>query len=202
MKRTLPSLALCAACCALLSLGAQAQATAQSAPTIEGARAIVATARLAGKITQIDKANRVVTIRNRNGETHDFMLDERVKNFDQIAVGDNVHVDYQQAVVLALEKGGNGLREKRELESASSAPLGAKPAGAIERRTTLVSNVTAVDTKAKTVTLKTPEGRIVRAKVDDPQVISTIKKGDQVVATIYESVAVAVTPSKTSKAPK
>ncbi|MFT4173600.1 MAG: hypothetical protein QM639_13630 [Rhodocyclaceae bacterium] len=193
------SLALCAAClCPAMAVHAQTGAT-QSGPTVEGARAVVATARLTGKITHIDAAKRIVTIRNAQGETHDFALDERVKNFDQIAVGDNVTLDYRQAIVLALEKGGDGLREKREHEAATSAPLGAKPAGAVERSVTLVSNVVAVDQKGHSVTLKTPEGRIVKAKVEDPAVLSTIKKGDQVVATIYESVAVAFTPAKAGK---
>ncbi|MGC3963491.1 MAG: hypothetical protein QM803_09235 [Rhodocyclaceae bacterium] len=178
---------------AVLTLGAVQVVSAQSTPTVAAAKAVQADARLAGKITAVDKTTRVITMENAKGESRDFQVGPEVKNFDQIKVGDMVSVDYQQAIAIELLKGGSGFREKRVSESGTSAPLGEKPSGAVQRTTVLVSDVTAVDTKKRTVTLKTPEGKLVTAHVQDPKVLAAVKKGDQVVATIRESIAVAVT---------
>lgn len=178
---------------AALALGASPLVSAQSAPTVAASKVVKADARLAGKITAVDKTTRVITIENSKGESREFQVGNEVKNFDQIKVGDMVSVDYQQAIAIELQKGGNGFREKRVSESGASAPLGEKPSGTVQRTTVVVSDVTAVDTKKHTVTLKTPEGKLVTAHVQDPAVLAKVKKGDQVVATIRESIAVAVT---------
>jgi Cu/Ag efflux protein CusF len=55
----------------------------------------------------------------------------------------------------------------------------------------ITANVTAVDTKANTVTLRGPE-RTVTVAVKDPAMMAAVKVGDQVEATFTEALLVSV----------
>lgn len=187
---------------ALSALAAQAQtaaAPAASQPTIAGAKAGVTRLTAYGEITAIDVAQRLVTIKGPKGNVGVFAVDPAVRNLDQVKVGDRIRLDYEVGVALALRKGGDGIREKVEADSAAVAQKGAKPGVAAARTTTLVANVVSVNTKKKYATLKGPEGRVVDVAVEDPAVLKEIKAGDQVVAVITEAVAVNVRPAPPAK---
>lgn len=149
-----------------------------------------------GEITAVDVANRIVSIKGPKGNISDMVVDPRVRNLDQVKVGDRVRLTYRVGVALALLKGGDGIREKVESEAATRSAPGAKPGGTLVKTTTVVANVEAVNQKKKIVTLKGPEGKVVDVQVKDPQVLKEVKVGDQVGARITESVAVRVTPAK------
>ncbi|HYP69646.1 MAG TPA: hypothetical protein VEP93_02120 [Variovorax sp.] len=186
---------------AVMALGA---AALQPAHAQDGAKPIqVADAEgggivvsVVGEITAVDAANRIVSIKGPKGNISDMLVDERVRNLDKVKVGDRVRLTYRVGVALALLKGGDGIREKVESESAARAADGAKPGGVLVKTTTVVANVEAVNQKKKIVTLKGPEGKVVDVQVKDPQVLKDVKVGDQVGARITESVAVRVTPAK------
>ena len=80
-------------------------------------------------------------------------------------------------------------------EGAVGAKPGEKPAGAAGRQVTVVGDVVAVDTAAKTVTVKGPQ-RTVDLKVNDPEQLKLIAKGDQIEATFTEAMAISVSPAK------
>lgn len=183
---------------ALSSVAVQAQTAATPAasqPSIAGAKAGVANLTAYGEITDLDVAQRLVTIKGPKGRIGVFSVDPAVKNLDQVKVGDRIRLDYQVGIALALRKGGDGIREKVEADSAAVADKGAKPGAAVSRRTTLVANVIGVNKKKKYATLKGPEGRVVDVAVEDPAVLNEIKTGDQVVAVVTESVAINVRPA-------
>lgn len=177
-----------------------ADSSAQTAASVPDAAADAVDVRITGIVTAVDTANRLVSIKGPLGRVGVFAADASMKNFDSIKVGDRVELDYQAAVVLALRKGGDGIRESVEAESASQAPAGARPAGAAMQRTTLVANVEKVDRKKSIATLRGPKGRFVDVRVKDPQVMQDIKVGDQVVAVFYESTALAIRPAKAGAA--
>ena len=58
-----------------------------------------------------------------------------------------------------------------------------------------MADVVAVNAKAKTVTLKGPQGNTVDVIVEDPEQMKNIRKGDQVQVVYTEAVAISVTPS-------
>ena len=82
-----------------------------------------------------------------------------------------------------------------ETESAAVAAKGARPGGVATTRTTIVANVFGVDRKKKIVTLRGTSGQLTDVHVRDPQVLREVKVGDQVVASITESVALSVRPA-------
>lgn len=181
---------------ALQPVHAQDKAQPVTVADAEGGGVVVS---VVGEITAVDAANRIVSIKGPKGNVSDMLVDERVRNLEQVKVGDRVRLTYRVGVALALLKGGDGIREKIETESASRSAPGAKPGGTLVKTTTVIANVEAVNQKRKIVTLKGPEGKVVDVQVKDPQVLKDVKVGDQVGARITESVAVRVTPAKAAK---
>jgi len=116
-----------------------------------------------------------------------------VKNFANMKVGDQVNVEYIEALSLELKKGGGMKVERTEQAGAMGAKPGAQPAGAVGRQITVVADVINVDPATKTVTLKGPQ-RTVDLVVNDPEQLKLIAKGDQVQATYTQALALAVEP--------
>ena len=45
-------------------------------------------------MTSVDKDHRIVSVKTASGKTLEMVADPAIKNFDQIKVGDHVHVEY------------------------------------------------------------------------------------------------------------
>ena len=180
-------------------LAAPLAAIAQSAPQ---AASVVAQApgkmgeadalQIQGKVKAIDKKNRMVTLVGPQGNQLVIPAGDEVKNFDQIRIGDLVTITYVQALVVELKTvENNGIRERRESVNKTSAPLGSKPSGTIEKTITVVANVVAINPKAQTVTLRGAK-RTVEVGVNDPELLKKVKVGNQVEATYVEGIALSV----------
>jgi hypothetical protein len=164
-------------------------------PMVEELKAKAIDVKVTGTITAINAADRTVSVKGPQGRVHTFVAGPEVRNFANMKVGDEVEVDYQAAVAIALAKGSTG-REKIETEVAARAPAGGRPGAAAAKVTTIVAKIENVDTKRGTATLQGPEGRYVVVKVKDPKIMKEIKAGDEVVIGFYEAAAVAVRPAK------
>ena len=177
--------------CAAILLGSSvgmvgAQTPAKKKVELEDARHGSTIVSVVGEITAVDVANRVVTIKGPRGNIGEMKVDPAVKDLDKVKVGDRVRVSYRVALALALKKGGDGIRERVETEASSMS-------GA-SKRITIVANVESVNAKRGIATLRGPEGNFVDVKVRDPKLLHDVKAGDQVVASVTETVAVGVLP--------
>ena len=153
--------------------------------------------KLTSTIESIDKQARSVVLKRANGEQLTLLAGDRVKNFDQLQVGDKVVTRHTQALVLELKKGGAGIRESVESSEQGSAPQGDKPAGFSEKQVAFVADVQKVDVSKGVVTLRGAI-RTIRLKINDREQIKLIKAGDQVEGVYAEAVAISVSaaPSK------
>ena len=75
---------------------------------------------------------------------------------------------------------------------------GERPAVAAGREITILADVVGVDPKKSIISLKGPRGNVVDLKVQNPDHVKVVKKGDQVEAVYAVAVAVAVTPAPAS----
>lgn len=153
-----------------------------------------------GTITQVDQAARTVTVKRPAGDEVVINVSERVKNFAQVKVGDQVVLRQGQALVLELKKTGtsSGIRERTDKEQMAVAKPGEKPGIAVAREIKVTADVTAVDKKASTVTLRgVHESRTL--KVQDPKILASVKKGDQVEVTYVEGEALSVEAAPADK---
>ncbi|WP_341679248.1 hypothetical protein [Niveibacterium sp. SC-1] len=163
-----------------------------------GTRAAAAAVKVSAEVTAIDAATRTVTLKGPKGNVFDVVADEKVRNFDQIKVGDHLRVTYAQAVALELKKGGQSLRSRTDKTDTARAAEGDKPAAAAAREVTVVADVVQVDKKKATVTLRGPE-RTVVLHVKDKSVLTKVKAGDQVEATFVTALALAIEPAPEAK---
>jgi len=86
-----------------------------------------------------------------------------------------------------------------ESATAARAKAGEKPAGVVGTETTVNTTITAIDKKAKTVTLKGEDGKSVTVKPLRPEKLNEVKVGDRLVVTYTEAVAVKVEKAEPKK---
>jgi len=166
-----------------------------------GKAAMVGAVKASALVTAIDKATRTITLKGHNGKSFDVAAGDEVKNFDQLAVGDEVVVEYVRALTLELKKGA-GAAERTDKTDAVRAQPGQKPGAAVGRQVTIMADVIAVSPKNKTITLKGPKGKVVELDVQNPDQFKVVKKGDKVEAVFTEALAISVAPAPKKGAKK
>ena len=146
-------------------------------------------------ITAIDPATRMVTLQAPSGATFSIHAGEEVRNFDQLKVGDRVVSRQTEALLLGLRKVPNGIRQRTDFVDLVGSAPGGRPGLTARHVVQAVANVTAVDAKAGTVTLRgVNETRTI--KVSDRALLATLSVGDQVEATMVDQEAISVLPPR------
>ena len=176
------------------ALAQQAPAAAKVTVNEPGKVGVAETVKLTAGVVGIDKASRTITLKTASGKILDLVAGEDVKNFDQIKVGDQLVVQYAQALTLQVRKGG-GIRSSTSTTDTAQAKPGERPGAAGAREVTILANVLAVDPKKMTITVRGPKGNIVDLKVQNPEHFKVVKKGDQIEMVYVEAVAIAVEPA-------
>jgi hypothetical protein len=206
MKRNMSITALLVAS-TLAGVTPLAAQEAPAAPTATGVvgvapgkAAAAASVDVSATVTAIDAAKREVTLKRADGTLTTVAVGDQVRNFNQIKVGDTVHASYTRAVALELKKGAVDKGAPTVEQQTTRAPAGASPAGVVSQKVTAMADVTAVDPKNHTVTVRGPEGNEVDLEVSDPDQLKNIKKGDHVQVTYLEALAVSVKPTHVAAA--
>jgi hypothetical protein len=201
MKSTFAA-ALVAAAFSVTALAQQPGAAGGTVVTSEPGKAeVLRTATISAQVVGIDKTTRTVTLKGPKGKVVDIVAGDDVKNFDQIKLGDFVVARYMESLTLELRKvkGKAGTGDVNVREAAVHAQPGERPAVAGAREVTAIAEVTAVDPKKSTITLKGPRGNVVTLDVHNPDQFKVVKKGDHVEVTYTEALALAVEPAAKGK---
>jgi hypothetical protein len=176
-----------------------AQNKPQAVVAVEAAPGVLKVAegvQVQGKFKSVDQKTRQVVIVGLNGNEFKTTLGNEVKNFNQIKVGDIVTLTHVEIFVADIKKPSKvEIRERVETEKAVTAKLGDKPAAAIERQVAIVADVTAVDEKKGTLTVRGAT-RTLDIKVKDPKVLKGIKVGTQIETVVTEIIAIEVSAPK------
>jgi hypothetical protein len=189
---TLLALALAAS----FSTGAQAQAAPPQAAVLAasapGKGLVASKVTVSATVVAIDASTRTATLRAAQGKIVDVVVPPEAKNFSEIRVGDLVTVEYARALTLQLKPAGS-VRSSSSETATAPAPAGAVAGGAAAKQVVIMANVTAVNAKGKTVTLRGPKGNSMELEVPDPAQLKLVKVGDQVEAVYTEAIAITVT---------
>jgi hypothetical protein len=153
------------------------------------------TVKVTATITAINAPTRTVTLKGPQGKEITVIAGPEVRNFAQMKIGDQVNVEYREAITLALKKRDSTPVSRTEKAGVGAANPGEHPGGVVGRQVTVIAEVVAVDAKTQTVTLRGPQ-RTVELKVPDPEQFKRVAKGDRVKAVYTEALAIAVTPAK------
>ncbi|HTI19005.1 MAG TPA: hypothetical protein VL598_15200 [Trinickia sp.] len=179
---------------AMVACPAWAQAQSSVDVTREpGSATVVGRTTLRATVVGIERETRTVELKTGKGRVVHLQVGEEARNFDQLKIGDIVTAQYTQAVSLSLKR-TSGPRSKTESEIEERAAPGAKPGGMVGREVTVMADVTGVNAKTQTVTVRGPQGNTVDVLVQDPAQLKNVKKGDQVEVVYTEALAISVTP--------
>lgn len=145
------------------------------------------------KVEAINYVTRMVTLKDDKGNAQTLHVGEQAVNFNQVKKGDNVRIDYVEAIAIDVQKAEGELAKSVETVL-ERAPQGAKPSGVLTQTVRLRAAVEDIDYTNRHITLKGPEGNMVTLKVGDAAVrFNEVKKGDHVVVVYKEALGISVT---------
>ena len=175
---------------------AQSATVAAAAASAPGARAAGAAIVVRARIVELDKVDRVVTLKGPKGNIVTVEVPPEVRNLDQVNVGDDVVIRYMTGMAVKLEPTANksGIRERIESTQDMRAPAGSKPGIAEVRTVEVLAIVQSIDRKAKQATLRGAK-RTVTIDVPDNIDLSKVKVGDEVRAIFTEAAVLSVEPA-------
>jgi Cu/Ag efflux protein CusF len=146
-------------------------------------------------ITAIDHTNRVVTLKDDQGNVEDITCGPEVKRFDELKVGDMVTFSYHAAVVYQIAKPGAASASAPDDVSAVRGQ-GPKPSGAYTRQQKVTVTVEAIDPAIPSITVRAPNGNKMSAQVKDKKNIEGVKVGDKIDITYTQAMMVTVEAPK------
>jgi ribosomal protein L35AE/L33A len=114
------------------------------------------------------------------------------QKLDAVKVGDPVVASYIEAVAFQIKKAGTATPGTTMQETRVSSKPAETPAGAIGREVAVTATITAINTKAHTVTIKGPKGNTETVKARDPKNLEAVKVGDMVEITYAQALAVSL----------
>ena len=182
---------------AVLAVGATLTAAAARAQTEEtqvqmggGKLSVGRMTEIRATVEAIDLAQRQVRLKGPKGNVVPVTVGEEVKNLAEVEVGDEVMVQFYQALAVSLAAADASLSLSETSEAVRAEP-GDKPGAAVLRQVTAVARVDAIDAAASTVTLRGPKGNTVDVEVP-AEALQKVKVGDLVEAVYSEALAVSV----------
>jgi hypothetical protein len=145
-------------------------------------------------VEQVDVEDRELTLRTAQGNKIKVTVPENITNLDQVKKGDKVAVEYFTSVALAL-KPDPSAKPRAEVTEVVERTPGPLPGGVVARRISEAVEVVKVDKNR--VTVRLPTGDEDTIEVKDPEMQSAVmklEKGDKIVITYNEAVALAIAP--------
>jgi len=173
---------------ALISLVSFTNAQAQNTK----GEAVISSVTATATVTKINHKTREVHIKTADGQVAKFVASTDVQNLEQVKKGDVITVVYTEALAYEVKK--HGTTGESTATAGATANPGEKPAGAVAQQTTVTVKITAISTKAPSVTVKGSDGELETIKVKDPSKLNGLKVGDMVDLTYTEAFAISVDP--------
>lgn len=147
-------------------------------------------------VEAINHETRTVTLRRiGRDEVVTMRVSDEVRNLAQVNRGDQVIIEYFEAVAIDLKKGGGLEPAVTTAMATTRAKPGERPAGAGGEQVTIVATIVGIDPDEPSVLLRGPKGRVVDVVVRHPERLEGVDIGDQVVVTYTEAIAITVKPS-------
>jgi hypothetical protein len=184
-----------------LAVPAMAQEAAAKKPKATYSKKDVKTVK--ATVKSIDVPTRHVVLTTADGKDHEFTVGKQARNLPQVKVGDEVIVQYQEALAVEVNEADptKPLPQPTEAMATDRSEAGKKPEGVIARTVTLNGTVEAVDMDKKIATIKGSGGNTVEVKMQHPERWQNVKVGDTITAKYSEALALSVQPAA-PKAPK
>ena len=154
---------------------------------------------LEATVESIDRKARKVTLKNKEGESKTFTLDEAAGKLDAVEAGDLLTIRYLAAVtiqVLGQDESQPGKAGKAVV--AQTKPR-EKPAALAVEETSVVVTIESIDLENERVTLKDKDGKVETVRPRNPENLKKVKVGDLVRITYTEAIGFSVTKKPAGK---
>lgn len=150
---------------------------------------------LMATVVSVDMPTRIVVLQNDEGKQLKVQVGSNVQNLDQVKAGDKLKLRYYESIAIDIRRNSKAKPGVVAEQVTERAPAGALPAGLVARQVTVTAEVTAIDLKKNTVTLKGPNGShtIAVKKPENQAALKKLKKGDLIDITYTEAMAAEVT---------
>jgi Cu/Ag efflux protein CusF len=185
MSRILTTLTLPAALAMLIALSGVSQA---QKPVTHEKDAVVVKA----TIDAIDHDTRMITLKDKDGNSRDIYAGPEIRRFDELKVGDVVTFHTTESTVYQIRKAGESAQPSVKDASVVVRTPGAKPGATKTEQETKTVTVKAVDTKTSSVTILTDDGKTTSFKVKDKNLLKGLAAGDKVTITYTKAIAISV----------
>lgn len=149
-------------------------------------------------VESVDVLNRLMTIKTEAGDLVTLEVGPEVQNLVQVRQGDRVVVRYREAIGARISNDAAGQPVSIDVDT-DRARLGQRPSARASATTNVPVTINSVDTRSNLVTFSGPDGlvrSITVATREGRDFIRQLKKGDTVVLSFTEALAVSVEPAK------
>ena len=143
-------------------------------------------------IEAIDHANRVITLKDKDGNTENMLAGPQMKRFDELKVGQKVTFRYHESVAMQIRKPGEPAAPTAAGQETLVRGEGAKPSATVSRQDTATVTIKTIDPSTPAITVATEDGHLLSMKVNDKKNLEGVKVGDRVEITYTVALAIAV----------
>ena len=145
---------------------------------------------ISGSVATIDHARRQVNIKTADGTFQTIDVPQSATRFDELKVGDNVSVTYNNNVSARLKPPGEA--DVNTGSATTTAGQQTRPGGTATVQKTMTVTIDAIDKNASSITFSGPNGWKYSRHVVEPSVFDKVKVGDKVDITWNTDVTVTV----------
>jgi hypothetical protein len=159
---------------------------------------IESTVEASATVQSVDVANRLMTVKTEAGDLVTLEVGPEVQNLVQVRDGDRVVVRYREAIGAVINNDAAGQPVNIDVDT-DRARLGQRPSARASATTNVPVTIISADTRSNLVTFSGADGLVRSITVATPQArefIKQLKKGDTVVLSFTEALAVSVEPAK------
>jgi hypothetical protein len=144
-------------------------------------------------VTAIDHSARMLSIKTDDGEETSIDVPKEVKQFDSLAIGDKIDVDFYRSMAVSMAPSGS--KPSMSERKGRMVDVGGGVRG---REVSLSAEVVSVDPEANTVTFKGPKGNLNTVHVENAALqakLPSLKPGQVVKVDWVEAVAASIQPA-------
>jgi hypothetical protein len=144
-------------------------------------------------VEDIDQKERTVVLKDSEGELHTMKVSEEVRNLDQVKKGDEVVAGYYYSTAISVHKPGETPATPVAGQAVIRSEKGQTPGGLVVQTARKIATVEDIDYTTREVKLKTSDGSTIKIKAGDKvKRLEDVKKGDKIMATYTEALAISV----------
>jgi len=181
-----------------LGLGLSAAASAQAAkpenpPSAAQAEGVSSATEvtLHGKIVDVDKAKKLVTLEGPQGRKATLRVDNPA-NLAAAKVGEPVVVRFYEVASIRKKRAGENVAAVSLKEGISGTTPGGAPGGTATGLARIVVTVVAIDQANGTITVKGPDGAVETVKARNPKNLTKVKVGDELIVSLWRAIVVSL----------